>query len=380
MAASAARPGYLHSILTHYRTRPISSILVSVGAIGFGWAGANYQLKDKGPPRLNPTHFTPYTLVATHTVSSTSAIFTLRPPRSAVAAQELSKTWNESQQLWSVQAKQPHLQIGREYTPLPPSDVLNSATQASILSQDDVDPSSQTPTASAADIHLLIRREKMGTMTRYLHGLPLNAPVGLRGPYYDLDIPPEVDEILFLAGGTGISPALQVANILSRRSNARMHVLWANRRRDECVGVKLAHPPSGNGFFSSLWGSTPKKSQEPAVLESGEKGLVVKVIEEMKAKNPPGKFNVKYFVDEDDSFIGQKDVQKVIHARSVSSIGGGASEQKPGSKLIIVSGPDGFVDYWAGKKRVSREGLEVQGPLGGRLGQLDLNGWNVLKL
>jgi hypothetical protein len=368
MVAARGGHGYFSSILFHYRAHPSRSLLYSGVAIASGWGIATYQLREKTQPRLNPSHFTPYTLVATHHVSQTSSIFTLRPPLSSDAAEELHRIWNELESLWSVQAKQPHLQIGREYTPLPPSTVLEGATRAAIA-EGGVDASA----SDNADIHLLIRREKMGTMTRYLHGLPTNAVVSIRGPYQDVDIPADVDEVLFLAGGTGISPALQVANILSRRPNAKMHVFWANRRRDECLGAPTApSTPESRGFLG-LWGSGETK--KPRVEEgSGEKGLVVQVIEEMKNNVPKGNLNVRYFVDEEDSFIGQRDVQRVLGSQNMEG------ETKTGGKLIIISGPDGFLDYWAGKKRLAKDGQEVQGPLGGRLGQLDLNGWKVWKL
>jgi len=89
---------------------------------------------------------------------------------------------------------------------------------------------------------------------------------------------------------------------------------------------------------------------------------------------PKGSFDVRYFVDEEDTFIGQKEVQRILGSQSAGS------EAKNGGKLIIISGPDGFVDYWAGKKRVAKDGMEIQGPLAGRLAQLDLNGWKVWKL
>ena len=40
---------------------------------------------------------------------------------------------------------------------------------------------------------------------------------------------------------------------------------------------------------------------------------------------------------------------------------------------------DGFIEYWAGRK-LWVDGREVQGPLGGVLGKMDLKGWSVVKL
>ena len=54
---------------------------------------------------------------------------------------------------------------------------------------------------------------------------------------------------------------------------------------------------------------------------------------------------------------------------------------RDGVKLIMISGPDGFVRLWAGKK-VWMGGKEVQGPLGGYFANFNLasRGWRIWKL
>jgi hypothetical protein len=86
---------------------------------------------------------------------------------------------------------------------------------------------------------------------------------------------------------------------------------------------------------------------------------------------------VEYFVDEEKSFIRPGHVLGHIqHNLRHSHL---AQGDEGGQKLILVSGPDGFIEHWAGKKIWIR-GHEAQGPLGGVLGQLDLKGWKVWKL
>ena len=46
---------------------------------------------------------------------------------------------------------------------------------------------------------------------------------------------------------------------------------------------------------------------------------------------------------------------------------------------MFVSGPEGFVNAWAGPKEW-RDGRELQGPLGGVLAKLDLKDWEIVKL
>jgi hypothetical protein len=79
---------------------------------------------------------------------------------------------------------------------------------------------------------------------------------------------------------------------------------------------------------------------------------------------------VQYYVDQESSFIKPGDVTKRL---------GQDTLEKNGSKVIFVSGPTGFLEYWAGKK-LWVGGQEVQGPLGGVLGHMDLKGWSVYKL
>ena len=45
----------------------------------------------------------------------------------------------------------------------------------------------------------------------------------------------------------------------------------------------------------------------------------------------------------------------------------------------MISGPDGFIGHFAGQK-VWVNGREEQGELGGILKQLDLSGWEVVKI
>jgi len=367
----AASRGYFSNLASYISQRPILSLCAGCTAYATGHTLATGTLpftREKTPV-LNTSTFTPYTLVAKHQVTTSSSIFILRPPPASRAVEQLREVWASGTSLWSVQAKQPQLQIGREYTPLPPTHVLNDSP-LSLLREDGGD-------AADADIHLLIRKEKNGEMTTYLDALPLDSTINLRGPYQDVKIPENVDEVLFLAGGTGISPALQVAHILAKRRGAKIHILWANRKRDECAGAKVETATSSSGgmfgSLSGIWGGGGQPRRDQSEVVEG-KNLVVQILEEMKGQVPPGHFEINYYVDEDDSFIRSREVKRILASKP-----GPGPNETPGAKLIMVSGPEGFVDYWAGRKRLE-EGREKQGPLGGRLGTMELNGWKVWKL
>lgn len=314
---------------------------------------------------LNPHTFTPYTLVDKQPVSSTSAIFTLRNSNGAPDSQSVKEV--EKRSVWSIQIKQPQLQIARAYTPLP---------HTTDNKKDETAPQ---------NIRLLIRQETGGEVSTYLHRLPEQAMIELRGPNAEFELPRNVKEVIFLAGGTGIAPAMQVAQALSRRTGSKMQILWANRKREECVGGVSDDREAPNASQNRLgwWKSILIGSSETATLvglskddpvESEtpqDKGLIVKELDALKANNTIATqgLKVQYYVDEEKTFIHPEDVAK----RMVST------SQEKGSKLIIVSGPDGFIEHWAGRK-VWADGRETQGPLGGVLRGMDLGDWKVFKL
>jgi hypothetical protein len=341
--------------------------LIILGTSAAGGAAYRFFGPSKSSDQsLNPHTFTPYTLVEKQPVSSTSAIFVLRNSSGAPDSQSVKEV--ERRSVWSVQIKQPQLQIARAYTPLP--NIIDGK-------KDDNAPQ---------DMRLLIRQETRGEVSTYLHRLPEQATIELRGPNAEYELPRNVKEVIFLAGGTGIAPAMQVAQALSRRTGSHMHILWANRRREECVGGLSDDKGSPKATQNQLgwWKSILIGSSETATLVGlskdeptetaaapQDKGLIVKELDALKANNTIAVqgLKVQYYVDEENTFIQPEDLKKRMASTS----------QEKGSKLIIVSGPDGFIEHWAGRK-IWAEGREVQGPLGGVLKGMDLGDWKVFKL
>jgi hypothetical protein len=338
--------------------RPIPGFLVLFGSgTAGGYAYRSYAKSDSDSDALNPHTFSPYSLASKRPVSSTSSIFTLRPrytdDESKSGIQEACKKG-----IWSVQIKQPQLQIARSYTPLPSTEESRP--------QD--------------DLRLLIRRENAGEVSNYLHKLPEETTVNLRGPFLELEIPKNATEVLFLAGGTGIAPALQVANLLTQRKDMKLHILWANRKREDCAGGKsdIHHlPPSGLlSGFKGLFGSQQASLPSPKEHETGHEESIVQEINKFKSKSNVGSLVVEYFVDEEGKFIKDGNIlQHVKHLAQEDS----ASQTALGEKYILVSGPDGFINHMAGEK-IWVGGREAQGPLGGVLAQMNLPGWKIIKL
>lgn len=226
--------------------------------------------------------------------------------------------------------------------------------------------------AQAGDIRLLIRKYETGEVSRYLHNLKPGATVEVRGGYTELEIPQQTKKVLFLAGGTGVAPAVQVASCLARRGmqaqtqthtqDARIGILWANRRAEDASG-----------------GSRAVKAGE----EVNEMVAIMRDLEAKAEKVADVEVKTMYFVDEENRFIQQKDVVAEL-ARVDGRSGIGSSRidaaAEAHEKLILISGPDGFVEYFAGPKRMTRDGREVNGVTGGLLSQMKLDGWTVVRL
>ncbi len=286
---------------------------------------------------LNPVTFTPFTLISKEPVSSTCSIFTLRSSHDAEPREP------NGARVWSVQIKQPQLQIARAYTPLPPSQV-RSAEQSQ-------------PTG---EIRILIRKEPKGEVSGYLHDLSDGATVDIRGPNIEYVLPDDVEEVVFLAGGTGIAPALQVAHSLlclpsGERSDLgpRIHILWACRRREDCIGGRSTHQNQQQSprkaYWGSLLGKDSGKATEPLPTAQSVKGRMVQELEAFQARHPD-RISVDYFIDEEKTYVSPSDFQKLIvprSARASSELHKTASASQ-GRKLILVSGPDGFVAHFAG--------------------------------
>ncbi|KAL1849452.1 mitochondrial peripheral inner membrane protein [Paecilomyces lecythidis] len=331
----------------------IAVVTATAGSIG---AYIRWQ-QDSKNSTLNPFTFTHYELVSREPISSTSSLFTLRPVKPGHNREVYEAAWRTG--VWSVMFKQPQLQIGRDYTPLPPIEKV-SDTAENILEGEDQEP-----------LRFLIRRDPHGEVSRYLHGLSLGSTVEMRGPQVECEIPSDVKDILFIAGGTGIAPALQAAYTLLRRDNgtagSRIHILWANRKREDCLGGSndSLQSPAERPWWRKLLSSSPAT----AAPEDPSKGLIVKELETLKSQFP-GQITVDYFVDEERTMIDKQSILRFTKSSDASTGRG---------KLILVSGPDGFISYMAGPKMWA-EGRELQGPLQGIIRELDLKGWNVWKL
>ncbi|KAI0396985.1 hypothetical protein F5Y17DRAFT_455380 [Xylariaceae sp. FL0594] len=448
---------------------------------------------------INTSDFSSFTITRKEQISPSAFILTLRPsswvdpkdllPQSqgqsvnpgqggegiGFLSRRIQDAWKHG--LWSVEIKQPQLQIARHYTPLPP---LSHGDAQSFSAEEE-----EGEELEQADLRILIRRMDGGEMTNYLSRQRVGDVIWLRGPHLGFDVARRLGivdangpdegksnpgvgiiprDVVFLAGGTGITPALQIAHkILDNSSSSssssssinspkpRVSILWANRHEVDAVGREVvshtAQKKAAKSWLSFFWGddsnSEPDTKQE-AVEKPSPSSLGLQ-IQDLRLRHGPN-FRISYFVDDEGSFIGSRDIEAAIAsasasappspattvnktctwhsgeavqllpdendaARSSSSTStstsasskpdasaaaaqaypctcapiSGNTSARPGVNLLFVSGPEGFINAYAGPKRW-HDGHEMQGAVGGLLGRLRsdqrkrLEGWCVLKL
>ncbi|CAL8583229.1 mitochondrial peripheral inner membrane protein [Xanthoria parietina] len=363
--------------------------LVGVGLIGPGiWLGYTGVLgtwlgSDVGTDGAQADVFQDYELIKNQKISSTSYVFKIQPstfgPRAYKSRLDGQKITEASKKgIWSVQIKHPLLTIARLYTPIPTilrdpyaHTLGEKANYHSLNPQDN-------------QLRFLIRNHPEGELSRFLSRLQPGARIELRGPYQEFEFPEDLDQVVFLAGGTGISPALQMAHtLLEDRSAApkpRMTILWANRLAEDCKGGSIEPPHRPDGLLQQAWRSMfgyddPQLAISP--VPSLEDSPVVRELSALELRHP-GYFKVGYFADDKQRFISDRDIQ--AHVQKVGSYQNQRpSDGRSGKNLIMVSGPDGFVEHFAGPK-VWSEGRELQGTLGGLLGKMQLSEWAIWKL
>ena len=343
-----------------FRVRPGKLIFFSIAAF-LGYKAYTWQINPARSVILNPRFFTPFILESREQVSSTSATLNLLSLPRGQNTVNVNEAWEKG--VWSVQVMQPELQIARSYTPLPPIEGTEPE-----------------------QVRLFVRHEPQGEVSTFLHKISRGTIVHLRGPRIEYEIPEDVDEILFLAGGTGIAPALQVAHTLFNRrisspeEGPELRILWANRRREDSIdGLQ---PLSEQRAQAALVPRTPKlaaesqrqlPSQPTAPSKPSQNGLVEEV-ESLKLRHG-GKIIVDYFIDEEGSYISESLLRTYLSGIDQTANQDGT----PRTKVILVSGPEGFVDAFAGPKEW-QAGREIQGPLGGLLKKIDPQGWQIWKL
>ncbi|SPJ76366.1 related to cytochrome-c mitochondrial import factor CYC2 [Fusarium torulosum] len=352
-------------------------------------SGGYYLLTPPSRPNtLNDITFVPYTITDREAISPTSFVITAIPRTPNPALPYLNPDDNRWRNpLWSVEFKQPEVQISRHYTPLPP------------LSTED-------PTDGA--LRFYIRTVGDGEMSNYLGRRRVGDDVFLRGPHVGFELAERLGEqsrLVFLAGGTGVVPGIQAARaVLEANERSSVDLLWAVRKREE---VQNSSPRQSSWKF---W-QEPKPTTLGVEVENPSP--VAKRLQDLK--NTYGdRLRIQVVVDDEGTRFQDKDLSKAVTTSpgATASFNAGcrfhdqamhvhtsefalpegpgcvckpAEGTTPGKNLFIVSGPDGFIEHYAGPK-IWLGGQQTQGPIAGVVGRLHRQNpalardWLVLKM
>ena len=139
-------------------------------------------------------------------------------------------------------------------------------------------------------LSLLVKQYSDGEVSRYLHSRSLGADIELCGPKIESSAAEAVKDNghwVFLAGGTGITPAIQFAQA---KSTASIDIFYSSR------------DPSESSYLAGL----------------------VKTHKSIRIHN---------FHDSEGEMITERDIPRL-----------------PQPAIAVVSGPDGYVDYIAGRR------------------------------
>ncbi|KAH7224721.1 transmembrane amino acid transporter protein-domain-containing protein [Fusarium oxysporum] len=368
-----------------------SRIFPSLIVVGIILVSGGYYLltPPSRPNTLNEITFVPYGITAREAISPTSFVITAVPRTPNPSLPYLNPSDNHWRYpLWSVEFKQPEVQISRHYTPLPP-----------LSTEDPIDGS----------LRFYIRTVGDGEMSNYLGRRQVGEDVFLRGPHVGFELAERLGEhsrLVFLAGGTGVVPGIQAAKaVLEANEKSSVDLLWAVRKREE---VQKSAPPR-----QSSWKFWQEKKPTTLGTEVESPSPVTKRLQDLKMAYGD-RLRIQVVVDEEGTRFQDMDISNAIAASpgTVASFNAGcrfhdqamhvhASEfavaegpgcvckpsegTTPGKNLFIVSGPDGFIEYYAGPK-IWLGGQQTQGPISGIAGYLQKQNpllardWLVLKM
>ncbi|GAA5898103.1 hypothetical protein JCM8208_000155 [Rhodotorula glutinis] len=298
--------------------------IAGIAALVLG-GGATFVLTRDEPEYLAPDRWTDVKIKSVTPLTPETSLFKLDVPRSVLPPAFTGDP--DARPILSLFVKEPSLQIQRAYTPLSASSFNESGP---------------------AELDLVVKRYPDGEASRYIHRLGPGDEMSVRGPsctwYYR---PQDWDEVVFVVGGTGVTPAHQL-------------------------------------IHDSLASSSPSSSApSPAVSviyasPSPSRILLRNELDALTAQRP-GQLKVHYLVDRLDAagasapppgaevgFLDGKVLGRLI----------GRGGQPGKRRVVVVCGPEGMVNAVAGPRGRNFS----SGPVGGILRELGYSDKEVVKL
>lgn len=400
-----------------------------LGVLAILWGGYTIKvwyfdsLNDSGENSkdlLDPSQFHKFRITHKEQIDDDHYLIELRPKHtlwqySYLTSYDSKSIWN-GDRIWSVEIKQPEIMVVRSYTPLPlyfmKSEHTRSGEKKPLLRVVNNDLSDYDKQGSMC---LYVKKYGDGEVSRYITSKELGDELELRGPHVEYRFPhhplkefherpifrdlpskveseylvekvlsvnklPPYDNLDFYAAGTGIAPALQV--LLSRNPYRGFINLHYSAQKpgeleplerflfflEKLDRIKLYNYYDDVSRLSSV--DSPEESNYLSPLRLDSKLSELSPEESLKLRmkvlegsTSEAKESSEYQVERFENALEQA-VQTSQHKKSSAA-------------LAVVCGPDGYVDFVAGKKdRVRNE----QGEVAGLLGEKNWDSLNVYKL
>jgi NAD(P)H-flavin reductase len=373
---------------------------------------------------LSPEHFVTYKLTFKEDVSSDIALLELSPKYDThrELIRKSGGLWN-GRKIWSVEIKQPEIQVVRRYTPLPMYYMQSKEGQETkgllrLLGKDQ----------DEGRMVLMVKRYSDGEVSRYLHRLPVGSDVEIRGPFVGYKFPytpidmteprspmedlpsrmePEYDHpdgiplpenIAFFAGGTGIAGILQSLFSVNP-PRGRVDVFYSVRSRDEIPFKRfiLFLEKAGRAKFHYFIDRenhfiTTGDIREPVAKNYSHNAdpeadkqvaheiKVRKIMEELRKEKESGNFKETISSDpirrpqvaaakQATSEKRQKANPKLKYRSILEQVANNPPSAKGDHSIAVVCGPSGYLSFVSGPP-----GPKMDAPIGGLLGQ---KGWDT---
>ncbi|KAI5956493.1 CYC2 [Candida jiufengensis] len=415
-----------------YVPKILTVIAVAWGAYTLKvWYFDNPEEGENSNDLLSPNEFHKFIVTHKEQIDPDHFIIELKPKYdrwelSFESNPDSKSVWN-GQQFWSVEIKQPDINVVRSYTPLPlhylKSEYTRSGERKPLLKvlNPEVDDVKEKGTMC-----IYVKRYPQGEVSRYITSREVGQELELRGPqieykfpYHPLnklhqrpifkDLPskvepdnfiesikkynkvPDVDNLNFYAAGTGLAPILQV--LFSENPYLGFVNIHYSARKPGEIGIlerflfflhKLDRVNVTYHFDSEGKSSivnkndinkpeipnyySPKRIESSTSNLSPEEALQVRmsILKGDEHKSEVIQQLIKSTEDRGERYDTALDQAKVT-----------SQQPKKAAALSIVCGPDGFVDYVAGSKDLV---TNSQGKIGGLLGEKSWDNSNVYKL
>lgn len=152
------------------------------GATVAAGAAIYFKQRQLEARELSPEYFTPYRISFKQDIDRSHFLMELTP-----VVEQRQNLWAKMgcEKLWSVEIKQPEVMVVRNYTPLPLQ--LNRDNHSLEILQDGEH--------AGGKLLFYIKQYEQGEVARWLHRLPENHIVELRGPFIDYEFPHYKSEI-----------------------------------------------------------------------------------------------------------------------------------------------------------------------------------------